>query len=75
MAPDQPAGDTPNSKACQHPLQPAVPAGPAVPQKELEGDNCLIWVVLHRGHALKRCFPETHWGPTPSRTQERAALI
>lgn len=53
MASDQSAGDTPNPKVCQHPLQPAVPAGPAVPQEELKGDNRLIWAVLHRGHALK----------------------
>jgi len=53
MASDQPAGDTPHPQVYQHPLQPAVLAGPAISQKELKGDNRLIWVVLLRGYALR----------------------
>lgn len=43
VASEQSAGDAPHPKICQRPLHPAVPAGPAAPQKELQGDNRVIW--------------------------------
>lgn len=43
VASEQSAGDAPHPKICQRPLNPAVPAGPADPQEELQGDNCVIW--------------------------------
>lgn len=67
MASEQSAGDAPHPKICQRPPHPAVPAGPAAPQKELQGDNRVIW-----GRALKVLFPQTRRGrqrPAPRNVQ------
>lgn len=44
MASDQSEGNSPHSKVCQHPFQPAVLAGAPLSQEELKGDNCLMSV-------------------------------
>lgn len=45
MASDQSEGDSPHSKVCPLTFQPAVFAGPALSQEELQGDNCVTCVV------------------------------